>query len=115
MKARCYNKAAINYGGKGIKVCDRWMKFENFLEDMGERPRGLTIERIDSTKNYEPGNCRWATYGEQANNKSNNRLVTYKGKTLTAAQWARELGLRPKTVQQRLRRGWSMERIFRPV
>ena len=74
MKARCSNSNSISYryyGGKNIKVCDRWLKsFSNFLIDMGERPKGMTLDRINSTGNYEPGNCQWATYHEQTNNRS---------------------------------------------
>ena len=73
---RCENPKASafhKYGAKGVTVCERWHTFENFLADMGERPGRLTIDRIDNTKGYEPGNCRWATQKEQQNNRSNSR------------------------------------------
>jgi len=72
MRARCQHSNASNYeryGGQGIKVCDRWQDFENFLSDMGERPEGKTLDRIDNNKGYEPGNCKWSTPKEQSQNR----------------------------------------------
>lgn len=72
MMSRCYNPGTKNFqcwGGRGIKVCERWHKFENFLTDMGECPAGLTLDRVNNEDSYRPGNCRWATYSEQRNNQ----------------------------------------------
>lgn len=98
MKGRCCNpnnSQFHDYGGRGIKVCDRWLhSFENFLADMGERPgKEYSIDRIDNNGDYCPENCRWATRGEQGNNKRNNILITYQGRTQTFRQWCRELDL----------------------
>jgi hypothetical protein len=93
MHTRCGNprrKTWQYYGGRGIKVCDRWRSFENFLADMGERPEGRTLDRIDTDGDYTPINCRWATHREQANNRSNKRLVN---DTETVAQYARRVGI----------------------
>lgn len=79
MRARCENPNHDSYhayGGRGITVCDRWLKFENFLEDMGERPDGMTIDRLDSERNYDPVNCKWSTYAEQTWNRSNS-VITF--------------------------------------
>ncbi|KDR41556.1 hypothetical protein BG61_16865 [Caballeronia glathei] len=115
MKMRCLNPGADSYpayGGRGIKVCERWYSFENFLEDMGECPDGFSIERKEVNGDYEKGNCAWASMEVQQNNKRNNRFIEYQGKTLTATQWERLFGLRNGTVLQRLRRGWPIDRIF---
>lgn len=112
MRQRCNNTENpryVDYGGRGIRVCDRWETFENFLADMGIRPLGMTLERRDNDGHYEPGNCRWSTTEEQANNKRNNNRLTYQGETLTISEWARKLGVRDQLLRVRLCRGWSVE------
>lgn len=112
MLSRCQAPNYINfknYGGRGINVCKRWQKFENFLEDMGERPDGLSLDRIENDKGYYKENCRWATRIEQQNNRRNNRKITFNSKTQTLAQWEQELGLNKCIVSGRLRLGWSVE------
>lgn len=113
MKQRCLNvkhKSYAIYGGRGIKICDRWLEsFEDFLADMGERPEGMTLDRIDVDGDYTPGNCRWATSETQSNNRTNNRLVEYRGVTQTLAKWARELGISRQALRYRLEAGWSVE------
>ena len=118
MVDRCTNRNNPrwkSYGGRGIKICARWRKFDNFLKDMGERPAGRTLERIDNDGNYEPGNCKWATQKEQANNTRQNYLLTYSGKTLNLGQWARLIGVRHGTLRARIRRGWSLGRAMSPI
>lgn len=116
MMSRCFNPYVSSfsiYGGRGITVCERWKNsFENFLEDMGEKPKGKSIERIDSNGNYEPGNCRWATAKEQSNNTSRNVFLTFNGKTQTIAQWAEEIGMSKSTLLHRVDRGWSAEKAL---
>lgn len=116
MKSRCTNpKMRIYkyYGGRGIKVCDRWQSFANFLSDMGECPSSAhSIDRKDGNGHYEPGNCRWATTKEQHRNRSNNRRVTAFGQTLTIVEWAELKGFDPKTLQMRFQRGWGAERAL---
>lgn len=102
------------YGGRGIRVCERWLSFENFLADMGEPPGPgrWTIDRKDNDGHYEPGNCRWASYRTQARNKSNNRVITWRGYTLCLAEWAERLAVPRSLLEGRLRRGWDVERAF---
>lgn len=110
MKMRCNNpntKSYPNYGGRGIKVCPRWERFHNFYEDMGPRPDGGMLERIDNDGNYEPSNCRWALRLEQANNKTSNHTLTVDEETLNVSEWARRLGCVPSAILYRLRKGWS--------
>lgn len=108
MKMRCLSPACPafpRYGGRGIKVCERWLLFENFLADMGERPSlDHSIDRVDNDGNYEPGNCRWATRVEQSTNRSGRRLLTHAGITKTQAEWERAQGLRRGTISDRRNR-----------
>lgn len=117
MRNRCENPKATGYriwGGRGIKVCDRWQKFENFFADMGPRPSPKhSIDRIDNDGDYCPENCRWATWTEQMNNKRTNRYITYQGVTHSLSEWSRVLGIKYTTLKQRIyKRKWSIERAF---
>jgi len=116
MIARCTNEKHISYphyGGRGIKVCDRWMNsFIAFYEDMGPRPTSKhSIDRIDYDGNYEPDNCRWATLKEQMRNRPGNHHVTANGQTLTVVEWAEKLGVNADALYIRLKKGWSHERV----
>lgn len=107
MRRRCEKPQALefkNYGGRGISVCERWKRFENFLADMGEPEEGLTIERINNDGNYEPSNCKWASYADQLNNRRNNRFVDAYGKRQTLSQWSKELKIPLSTIRNRLDR-----------
>lgn len=119
MKSRCENqnnKKYHIYGGKGISVCERWMTFHNFIADMGERPLGTSLDRIDGRLGYSKDNCRWATPKTQANNKESNRVLKARGKSMTVAQWSSEVGIKANTIICRLRRGWSeVDAISKPV
>lgn len=119
MRDRCRNPknhAYLDYGGRGIEVCERWHKFENFYADMGERPAGLTLDRINNDGNYEPGNCRWATRAQQGRNKRNNHIVTVNGESKCVSEWAAGLSAPRRLVSVRLSRGWSDERaVLTPV
>jgi hypothetical protein len=90
------------YGAKGIRVCDRWKSFAAFCEDMGERPAGRTLDRIDRARDYSPENCRWATLQQQNSNKSDTRLLTLDGKSMPLAAWAREYGLSKELLHNRV-------------
>lgn len=114
MKARCSRPSVAcypNYGGRGIRVCERWeSSFLAFYEDMGRKPSPQhSIDRIDNDGDYEPGNCRWATPAEQACNRrpaSNSRFVTAFGQTKTVSEWSRLTGISNSTLDGRLNRGW---------
>lgn len=112
MVKRCSNprlQAFKYYGGRGIRVCDRWLTFTNFLTDMGERPPDKTLDRIDNDGNYEPGNCRWATRAQQRRNSRYTRMITFRGETLCIADWADRIGVPRSTLWMRLSYGWSVE------
>lgn len=107
MIQRCTNPNVRNwhrYGGRGITVVPRWLVFENFLADMGEKPEGLTLERKDNDGNYEPSNCRWATPMEQANNRRSSRFVTINGRRMTIAQAVRLTGESREALTKRSQR-----------
>lgn len=121
MKSRCYNtkqKGYKNYGGRGIKVCKEWldkengfMNFYNWAMNNGYKDN-LTIDRIDVNGNYEPNNCRWATIKEQANNKRNNRYLTYNGEKHTIQEWTKIIGISRATIENRIELGLSIEKIL---
>lgn len=116
MRDRCRSPSNLtykNYGGRGIRVCGRWDRFENFLEDMGERPEGTSIDRIDSNGNYEPGNCRWLRRDINSAKQRTNKLITFRGKTQSISAWAFEIasktGITRKCISDRLIRGWPVD------
>lgn len=117
MKQRCYDKKSLrykNYGGRGIKVCDRWLNsFENFLEDMGVRPDGnFTLDRVDVDGDYCPENCRWADAKTQANNMTTNVRRTYNGVTHTLKEWSEIYGIKYSLLRARIARGWDIEKAL---
>lgn len=113
MLTRCTNSSNrkfTQYGGIGITICDRWLEsFENFLADMGERPsKDHTIDRYPNQKgNYEPGNCRWATWTEQNRNRSSNRVITIGDESLCVIEWAERFSINKNTIAWRISRGWN--------
>lgn len=109
MLSRCRNPkypSYARYGGRGIKVDVRWHTFTNFLSDMGEKPQGMSLDRIDNNGHYEPGNCRWATPRQQSNNTQTNRFFSHNGLTQTVSEWARQLGLNRSTLYSRIHKGY---------
>ena len=118
MLQRCRNpKCAVygNYGGRGVAVCERWERFENFYEDMGDPPNGMSLDRIDNDGVYSPGNCRWAARKQQQRNMRTNVEVPYRRKSVLLIDLFDRLdlpGLKYNAVHQRVRRGWSVERAL---
>jgi hypothetical protein len=116
MKSRCNNPKYTNsklWHGKGIIYDPRWERFTLFLADMGERPPGTSLDRIDGNKGYCKENCRWATRIEQSNNTSRNHYIEYRGNTMTLTQLAAEHGLKQPTLRKRLSRGWPLEQALK--
>lgn len=117
MKQRCNNKkhpAFHHYGGRGITVCERWANsFENFFDDMGERPSPKhSLDRYPNNDgNYEPSNCRWATDKEQVNNRRLTTPITFKGETLPPSGWAKKFGINAETVRRRHKMGVDISLI----
>jgi hypothetical protein len=115
-KGRCTdpgNQAYANYAGRGITMCDRWANsFEAFLADMGRRPPGTSLDRIDNDGPYAPGNCRWATRQEQNSNQRTNRRVILRGESVTVAEASRRAGIASYLVYGRLNHGWTLERAL---
>jgi hypothetical protein len=116
MIQRCTNPADIGwhrYGGRGITVCTRWREsFADFYADMGNRPVGTTLDRINNDLGYEPGNCRWSSRTVQARNSRNARMLTFNGQSRSMSEWSELLGLNIGTVWKRLDKGWTVERAL---
>lgn len=121
MNSRCNNpnNTIYKYYGKhGIKVCKRWSNknpkgFQNFLEDMGERPKGQSIDRVNNDGNYNPKNCKWSTSKEQCRNRRSNHLITFKNKTLCLSEWAEEYNISYKTLKQRIKNKWPIKKALK--
>lgn len=116
MKSRCHTPSHglyKKYGARGITVCQRWLDgFENFLADMGPRPSGMSIDRIDGRLGYFPENCRWATAVEQNNNRRSVPLYSFNGMEKTVTQWADHLGISRHVLRNRIRAGWPLKAAF---
>lgn len=115
MRARCLNergKDFKDYGGRGISICLRWDDFAEFVRDMGERPQGRSLDRIDVNGDYSPENCRWAVAETQANNKRSNQRIAFRGEEKTLQQWCRQFGLEHSKVRYRLANGYTLDEAF---
>ena len=112
MKGRCTNPKKSDYsyyGGRGIKVCDSWTEsFDNFIKDMGPRPEGATLDRVDVDGDYCKENCRWATFEEQSNNTRRSVKIEFEGQEMSLAQWGRYTGVNHQTIAYRLKNEWTI-------
>ncbi len=118
MKQRCLNPdhfQFMNYGGRGIAVCKRWLSFENFFADMGEKPDGLSLERMDNNKGYDKKNCKWAIQSEQLANRRNTRKVKINGKFVLVTEASKATGLSARLIASRLDKGWGDELALSPT
>lgn len=119
MKNRCYNKgnkSYKNYGGRGIKVCERWVNSaSNFISDMGPKPsRFHSVERVNNNGDYEPTNCKWATRYEQSRNRTDSFKITFNGETKTITDWANQIGMKRTSLRNRIASGWPLEKALNP-
>jgi hypothetical protein len=115
MLNRCYRPEHSGfryYGGRGIAVCERWKNFASFRDDMGEPGAGMQLDRINTDGDYAPGNCRWVTPKQNANNRRNTTFVEFDGKKKTVSEWADATGIPRATIATRLWHGWSPERTL---
>jgi hypothetical protein len=118
MKNRCNVESNFKYpayGAKGIKICDRWNDFANFLSDMGEKPEGMTLDRIDGTKGYSPENCRWATPYQQSHNIKTNKYLTINGISKQISEWSEESGISKFVIAYRYKAGWPHDKMFSTI
>lgn len=119
IKQRCFNPNTEHYeryGGRGITICDAWAEdYSVFLTDVGEQPKGMTLERIDNNGNYEPNNVRWSSRKDQANNRVTNVFVEYQGMSKTLAQWAEHLGMKYGCIGSRWKKGVRGDALFTPA
>lgn len=109
MRRRCNDPSFDSYrfyGARGVAVCARWQRFENFLADMGDAPTSMSLDRKDTHGNYDPTNCQWATEKDQQNNRANNNLLTLDGVTLNLTQWSEKTGIARGTLRRRIASGW---------
>ena len=118
MRARCLNprhQSFARYGGRGIAVCERWLEsFESFLADMGLRPHGADLDRIDNDAGYSPSNCRWATRKENSRNRRSRRVVDTPDGQMLLCEAAERYGLKAGTIARRIAAGWPVDRVFLP-